>query len=78
MLPHDVQPENNSFMLIWTYTDSTCRSGGIGRVRLTDDITESEGRVEICVSSFRAGLCCNELFDVDTATVLCKELVFQV
>ncbi len=37
-------------------------------------MTESEGRVEICTNGFRAGLCCNEEFDVDTATVLCREL----
>ncbi len=70
-----VQPENNRFMLIWTYTDPTCPSSGIGGVRLTDNnMTESEGRVEICTNGFRAGLCCNEEFDVDTATVLCREL----
>ncbi len=30
--------------------------------------------MEICTNGFRAGLCCNEEFDVDTATVLCREL----
>ncbi len=54
--------------------DPTCRSGGLGRVRLTDNITESEGRVEICTNGFRAGLCCDDLFDLQTANVLCRDI----
>ena len=60
-------------MYITTHIDPACESG-IGGVRLVDNVTESEGRVEICTNGFRGGFCCNELSDLQTATVLCRQL----
>ena len=55
--------------------DSTCNRGS-GRVRLTDNTTSTEGRVEICESGYRAGLC-YENFNREAATVLCRQLGFS-
>ena len=54
--------------------DSKCVNNG--EVRLTDNTTSTEGRVEICESGFRAGLC-YENFTHETARVLCRQLGFS-
>ena len=51
--------------------DPTCNNDG--EVRLTDNTTSTEGRVEICELGFRAGLC-YENFIPEIARVLCRQL----
>ena len=52
--------------------DPTCNRSS-GGVKLTDNTTLTEGRMEICESGYRAGLC-YENFTHEAAIVLCREL----
>ena len=61
-------------MCTYNPLDPTCDNDG--KVKLTDNTTSTEGRVEICESGYRAGLC-YENFTRKAARVLCRQLGFS-
>ena len=61
-------------ILILLFTDSECTDGD---ARLVRGERENNGQVEFCTSG-RWGLVCRDSWDINDATVTCRQLGFDV